>query len=216
MPVEHKSSLRKFWSQLRDSVHSEDEPIFRAHPRHSFNLRFPPPAFIGDIDAAPIIILMSNGGYKAGITEAEFPDEASVSEYRRFISGEASALPSKLANYYANGRVGDWIHSGRAALVNAVPYRSPNLSKEAYNKDVAKQLRSLVVHRRWIMNEVLPDAANGRRFVLVHRNGWWQIPQRFAGACVLFSDPARAEPNRQAPDQEKLDKAEAWLLGRTG
>src|SRR5262249_48569477 len=75
------SSLRRFWARLEDSVHPDDKPIFAEYPQHTFNLKFPPPAFVGDVDAAPIVILMSNGGYKPGITEREFPDEASISEY---------------------------------------------------------------------------------------------------------------------------------------
>jgi hypothetical protein len=208
------SSLRRFWSRLEDSVHPDDQPIFAKHPRHTFNLKFPPPAFIGDVDAAPIVILMSNGGYKPGITEAEFPDEASISDHRRYIRGEVRALPPRLASYYATGRVGQWIQAGRVVLVNAVPYRSPSLSQEAENRNVAKHLRSLAVHRQWVMQEVVPEATRGRRFLLVHRNGWWKIPERMAGECVLFSDAARAEPNRQWPDSEKLDQAENWLRTR--
>jgi hypothetical protein len=208
------SSLRRFWARLEDSVHPDDKPIFAEHPRHTFNLKFPPPAFVGDVDAAPIVILMSNGGYKPGITEAEFRDEASISEHRRYIRGEVHALPPRLASYYATGRVGEWIYTGRAVLVNAVPYRSPSLSKEADNKNVAKHLRSLAAHQRWVMQEVLPEATRCRRFLLVHRNGWWKIPERMAGQCVLFSDAARAEPNRQWPDPEKLDQAENWLRTR--
>jgi hypothetical protein len=64
------------------------------------------------------------------------------------------------------------------------------------------------------MQEVLPEATACRRFLLVHRNGWWQVPQRCAGPYVLFSDPARHEPGRPAPDSEKLDKTEAWLAMR--
>jgi len=157
---------------------------------------------------------MSNGAYKPGVTEAEFPDAISVSEYRRYISGEVAALPPRLARYYATGQVGEWIYAGKAVIVNAVPYRSPKLSKEAYNKDVSSRLVSLAAHRRWMFEEVLPEAARCRRFILVHRNGWWRIPPQFSGPCVLFSNPARAEPNRQAPDREKLDQAQRWLLNR--
>jgi hypothetical protein len=209
------SSLRRFWSRLEDAVHPEDKPIFAQHPDHSFDLQFPPPAFVGDVDAAPIVILMSNGGYKSGITEAEFPDEASISEYRRYIRGEVRTLPPRIAAYYARGRVGQWIHAGKAVLVNAVPYRSPSLSKEAYNGNVAKRLQSLAAHRRWVMQEVLPEATRCRRFLLVQRKVWWEVPERLAGRCVLFSDPARAEPNRQWPDQEKLDRVERWLNERS-
>jgi len=84
------SSLRRFWARLEDSVHPDDKPIFAEYPQHTFNLKFPPPAFVGDVDAAPIVILMSNGGYKPGITEREFPDEASISEYRRIFAARCT------------------------------------------------------------------------------------------------------------------------------
>jgi hypothetical protein len=207
------SSLRNYWAKLTGSVHPDDELVFRRYPRHTFDLRFPPPAFIGDL-SAPIVILMSNGAYKPGITEAEFPNEAAVSEYRSYIRGDVAALPPLLANYYARGLVGDWIPTGDAVVVNAVPYRSPRLSKEPHNQEVVERLLSLAEHRRWVMKEVVPEAVAERRFLLVHRNGLWKIPPRFAGACVLFSNQALAEPNRQWPDREKLERAQAWLLKR--
>jgi hypothetical protein len=132
---------------------------------------------------------MSNGGYKQGVTEAEFPNDASVSEFRNYIRGETLSLPSKLAHYYARGQVGRWISDGKAAIVNAVPYRSPQLSSEKPNQKIAKKLAARAVHRRWLLGEVLPEAAQGGRFVFVHRNGWWGVPQSVAGPCILFSDP---------------------------
>lgn len=211
------SLIAKFWSRLDDAVHPDDMPIFDAHPEHTFNLKFPPPAFIGAVDTAPIVILMSNGGYASGFTEADFPDEPSVLEYRSFLRGEVTALPRRLSDYYVKGPFARWIADGSAVIVNAVPYRSPKLSSEPHNQRIAKRLTSLQVHRRWMTQEVLPEAKRGRRFVLVHRNGWWKIATEFAGPgpCVLFSDPARAESNRPAPDQEKLDRARDWLRRRS-
>lgn len=206
-----KSSIRIFWQQLKDTVHPEDMPVFDAHPGHTFNLAYPPPAFIGDIDHAPIIVLMSNGGYKAGITEAEFPDANSIAEYRDWIRGKIKKLPSRLSRYYTQKAFGEWITKGEAVLVNAVAYRSPHLSQEPENKAVARLLPSLAVHRRWLLKEAIPEAAVGRRFILVHRNRWWNVPQQWAGPCVLFSDPAQAEPNRRTPDLAKLEEARQWL-----
>jgi hypothetical protein len=211
MSVKSASSIRDFWARLVDSVHPDDEPIFAARPEHTFNLKFPPPAFVGDVDVAPIIILMSNGGYKDGITEAEFPGEAAKIEHRKFICGETVELPTSLSSYYVAGPFTEWIAKGSAVLVNAVPYRSPRLSNEPHNQKVAKLLPSLAAHRRWITEEVLPQARLSRRFIFVHRNRWWKIPREAAGPCVIFSDPTRAEPNRLAPDQEKLDLAREWL-----
>jgi hypothetical protein len=208
------SSIRKFWRRLTDSVHPDDVPTFSGQSAHTFNLKYPPPVFVGNIDIAPIIVLMSNGGYAPGVTEAEFPDEAAKSAHRAYIRGETDALPPTLSGYYVNGPFSDWIAKGNVALVNAIPYRSPRLSSEPHNQRVAKHLPSLAVHRRWITEEVLPQAKLSKRFLFVHRNRWWNIPKEDAGPCVVFSDPARAEPNRPAPDKEKLDLAQEWLRRR--
>jgi hypothetical protein len=90
-------------------------------------------------------------------------------------------------------------------------YRSPNLSQEPTNRAVAREPPSLAAHRRWIFQEVLPEAKAGKRFILVHRNRWSAAPTESAGPCVLFSDPARAEPNRPTPDSAKLEEARPRL-----
>lgn len=207
------SLIAEHWSQLSGSVHPDDQPVFAAAPRHSFHLRFPPPAFIGSPDA-PIVFLMSNGGYAPGVTEAEFPTQAAVDEFVAYLRGRLPGLPSILASYYQRGQVGAWIESGDAVLVNAVPYRSPSLSNERHNWAVAEALPSRRVHRAWLVEEVLPAARAGERFVFVHRNRWWGVPQDEASDNVVFSDPARAEPNRAAPDASKLARAAAWLAQR--
>jgi hypothetical protein len=119
---------------LQGAVHPDDQQIFSSHPDHTFNLDFPPPAFIGDVDTAPIVVLMSNGGYKHGETEKEFPDLWNCAEHCDYLRGLRAALPPRLAGYYAKGRLGEWITEGSAVLVNAVPYRSPQLSKEKNNQ----------------------------------------------------------------------------------
>lgn len=205
------SSIRTFWQRLVGTVHPDDESVFAVHPGHSFNLDFPPPAFIGDIDEAPVIVLMSNGGFRAGVTEAEFPDAAAVSEYREWLRGYIKQMPSRLSVYYTRQAFGNWIAAGKAVLVNAVAYRSPNLSQEPTNQAVARELPSLAAHRLWLLQEALPQAAAGKGFILLHRNRWWAVPIDWAGPCVLFSDPARAEPNRRAPDSTKLEQARRWL-----
>lgn len=213
-PSGHIGSISAFWSDLRGPVHTKDEPVFRRNANHTFDLRFPPPAFIGDIENSPIIVLMSNGAYKPGITENEFRNERDISEYLAYIRGETKRLPSSLASYYSTGRVGEWIYTGQAVLVNAIAYRSPQLSGEPQNKKIAEALPSLQVHRHWLLNEVLPAAADGKRFVFVHRNSWWKVPKSAESANVIFSDSRRAEPNRQAPDSYKLELAQKWLKSR--
>jgi hypothetical protein len=205
------SILSEHWKQLVGTVHPLDEPIFASASDHSFNLKFPPPAFVGHPDA-PIVLLMANGGYKPGVTEAEFPAESDSAEHIAYLRGARTEVPTNLSGYYRRGAVGRLIAAGLAVSVNAVPYRSVALSKEPENKRVAALLPSLHVHRKWLLEEVLPAARVGQRYVLVHRNSWWQVPNTQA-AAIEFSDPARAEPNRSAPDQARLDRAETWYLG---
>lgn len=209
-----ETSLRKFWAQLTDSVHPEDEKVFAAHPKHRFNLDFPPPAFIGDIDKAPIVVLMSNGGYVPEVVATEFPDDTSVSVYRNYIRGEIATLPPRLARYYATGRVGAWISAGKAVLVNAVPYRSRRLSKEKDNQKVARDLASLQVHRNWLLQEVLPEAVLCRRFLLVHRNRWWGVPRQLWGT---FSEiPAHSFTPSSAYPMWHFRRLSQFVNGRLG
>lgn len=207
------SLLAEYWRRFACSEHPDDKPVFDSSPQHTFNLQFPPPAFVGRLDA-PIVILMSNGGYKPGITEAEFPSREVIEGFAACLRGENSSLPPHLSSYYFRGRLGALIKDGKAVLVNAIPYRSPRLSKEPNNQAVARRLRSLEVHRTWLFREVLPAARNKDRFVFVHRNGWWSVPRSEASDFVIFSDPQLAEPNRPAPDGNKLAHAEAWLATR--
>lgn len=211
MNSERKSSIRRHWSRLEGNVHPDDMPIFDRF-RHSFRLNFPPPAFIGNVDTAPIVILMANGGYDEEGTPKEFPDESAVHEHRDYLRGLHLPLPRFLSKYYTNGPLGSLIADGSAVLVNAIPYRSPRLSEEKENQATAQILPTRAAHRRWLHEEVLPLAGAGQRFVLAHRTKWWGItPSEFAGPCVLFSDPAKAEPNRRSPDKEKLEQAKKWL-----
>jgi len=207
------SSIRQFWRQLSENVHPDDKAVFDAQPRHTFDLNFPPPVFIGDVDNAPIVVLMSNGAYKPGMTEAEFPDTSSEIEYREWLHGERRHLPVRLSPYYLNQGLGDWIKAGDAVIVNAIPYRSVKLSSkgEKLNQKIALALRSREIHRKWLIQEVLPQATRGERFVLVHRNRWWDVPTQSESEYVVFSDHLKAEPNRPLPDREKLNRAERWL-----
>jgi len=205
--------LRDHWKQLEGAVHPLDLAVLE-RPGHSFNLDFPPPAFVGDPEA-PIVLLMANGGYKPGITEAEFVEPADQAEHIAYLRGERREMPRRLSSYYGRGTIGDWLVAGKAVSVNAVPYRSPRLSSEPENRSIAKSLPSVAMHRRWLLEEVLPAALAGERFLLVHRNSWWQVPREAACATVLFSDPLRAEPNRAAPDAAKLAAAATWLQSRS-
>ena len=148
-----QSSICSFWAHLAGSVHPDDNAVFDRHPNHTFKLQFPPTPFVGRADTAPVVILMLNGGYGPGETEAGFPDEAATAEYLKYIrEGE---VPPR-GRYYTSLSYWDLIAAGKAVLVNAVPYRfAGGLSK---NKGVAEQFQSLDAHRRWLTQEVLPEA----------------------------------------------------------
>ena len=206
--------IRQFWSRLEDSVHPDDKSLFDDMP-NSFHRKFPPPAFLGAIDTAPIVLLMANGGYSLNVTESEFPDGASILRFRDHPGGVTDELPLHVAPYYGDSAFGPAIRAGEVAVANAVAYRSPRLSQEPDNRRLARKLPSLDAHRRWLFEELLPAAERGERFVLVHRNGWWRVPKTMAGPTIVFSDPKKAEPNRRQPSRENIEAAFNWLRNRT-
>lgn len=205
------SLLSEHWSRLTGSVHPDDEAVFARFPGHTFDLRFPPPAFVGRIDA-PIVILMSNGGLGKD-TESEFPNEDAVRVFRDCLHGKRATLPPLLSTYYTSGRRGKLIREGKAVVVNAVPYRSPALSEEDRNSELAHHLVSLQVHRRWLVEELLPQARRGDRYVIAHRPGWWMLTAGHAAASVVVC--AGAEPLRKYLSRARLSHAETWLAART-
>ena len=171
------SSIRKFWQRLDDCVHPDDLLVLNSH-QHTFNLDFPPPAFIGDVDNAPIVILMANGGYDPVRTPTEFLDEADRLAYLRWLRGESAQIPDRLSPYYTEQAVFAWIRKGIAVMVNAVAYRSPSFTSEPQNGRLAKLLPSLRMHKQWLRGEVLPAVASGRRLVIAHRSALWDFPAR--------------------------------------
>jgi hypothetical protein len=199
---------------LDGTIHPDDQPVFRGEPalRAAFNLQFPPPAFVGDVDAAPVVILMSSGGYKPGITEAEFPDAKASDDYRRYLQGELLSMPETMSDYYRRGPLGRWLEDGKAALVNAVAYRTPSLSSVPNARRLVGLLPSVTLHRAWVKEDLLPSAQRGERFVLVHRNGFWGLPQIWDSSSVAFS----TNPISPYPAEANLTKVREWLAAKFG
>lgn len=167
------SKLLQHWQRLEASVHPADKPFF-ATADHSFNLDFPPPAFIGDIEHAPVVLLDANGGYSQE-TSLEFPDARSVARYIDLLHSPKAINPSAVAPYYGQRNYAKMIQDGQLALVNAVAYRSVSISKEPSNKKIAERLPSTHIHRTWLREELLPSAKSGDRLVIAHRNGLWKL-----------------------------------------
>ena len=196
--------LRDFWRDLTGVVHPADQAVLDART-HSFNLDYPPPAFIGDPDA-PVVLRYANGGYSETVTPQEFEDPAAAARHRGHLHGIDATIP----DYYRSHALGDWIEAGVAVRVNAVAYRSKSLSNEPANRSLAEFLPSLALHRKWVREVVLPEALAGRRFLIIHRNGMWRLDRSAACGTVVFS----SNPVSPSPARATVERARVWLEGR--
>ncbi|QXI66092.1 hypothetical protein CP157_03884 (plasmid) [Paracoccus marcusii] len=167
-------SIVDFWKQLDGAVHPQDAPVFERHGDHGFNLDYPPPAYIGDILNAPVIILENNGGYDPVMTPGEFPDAEAQEAFRASLAAPAPFNPNlrHVSPYYCSRNYTHLLVSGQAALVNAVAYRSVD-GKAPGVKALSRALPSARLHRDWLTAEVLPLVNRGERFLVIHRWGRW-------------------------------------------
>ena len=187
-------ALVEHWSRLADGAeskkqapfaHPDDAELFRTH-EHSFNLDFPPPAFIGDILNAPVVMLDANGGYRPRATRWEFSKPDAIERYLDRLRRPRPADPDQVAPYYRDRNYSKLLFSGDLTLVNAVAYRSPSISQEPENRHLAELLPSTRVHRDWLQG-VLRSAARGERFVVVHRNRLWKLNRKEERPRVHFT-----------------------------
>lgn len=207
-----QSMLRTFWRELDGPIHPQDAEMFASHRNHTFDLRFPPPAFVGDVERAQIIVLMSNGGFDPHQTPLEFPDASAAKHYIDWLHGSADTWPQYLAGYYRKRAIAEWLQKGVAVIVNAVPYRSPSLSREPNNRKLAEKLPSVSMHRQWLQKEVLPATRLGLKLLIVHRNGMWGVSRNDPNPNILFSpNPVSADPAKRV-----LEQAGRWLAQQEG
>lgn len=201
------SSIREFWRRLEGSVHPDDEKWFAAHP-HTFNLDFPPPAFLGNVDTAPIIILMANGGYDPTETPTEFQTASDHVEHRCWLSG-TGGIPSRFSPYYQRNALFPWVRDGSAVIVNAIAYRSPKISEEPHNQRVGRLLPSWRVHQQWLKEEVLPTVRSGKRRLVAHRFSLWDYLPRGEPNVDYSRNPA--SPHLSHDIRQSLT---SWLAER--
>lgn len=201
----HSSSIVEHWRELAGAVHPSDQLVFETNP-HTFNLDYPPPAYIGDIDNAPFVLLMMNGGYDPEKTPKEFPDEAAVARYIDMLHNPGPLVAGSISTYYETGRQGQFIVDGRLALVNAIPYRSGRLSQEKGNARLAEKLPSVHVHRKWLREELLPQALSGDRTIIAHRNAKWGLRRNeYQTPNIIFTrNPVSATLEQSVLDQIDL------------
>ena len=182
-----RSILVEHWRELDGAVHPQDAPVFD-RSSHSFNLDWPPPAYIGDVLNARFILLMMNGGYDRQITPLEFPDAAAIERHIDMLRNPRPIDPQSVSPYYGTGNYGQYIASGRLALVNACAYRSGKLSEEGMNRRLAENLPSVQLHRRWLREELIPQALSGTKVIIAHRNRLWKLRQdEFRHAHIIFT-----------------------------
>lgn len=187
----------RHWSQLNGSVHPLDESVLAAN-KHCFNLDYPPPAFIGDIINAPVILLDANGGYDPVVTPTEFADLGSTDRFLDLLRNPRALHPGLIAPYYGARNFAELIAAGELALVNAVAYRSRSISREPDNRRVAELLPSTVIHRAWLRDVIIPAASRGERLVIAHRTRLWRIKRSEPNitGVVFTTNPVSADMSR--------------------
>jgi hypothetical protein len=199
------SSVREHWRQLEHAIHPADVKFF---PNPAFDLAYPPPAFIGDVDHAPVVILLSHGGYDPIRTPEEFDAPGDVETYLRWLK-EGGDIPEKQW-YYLQRHDARFIQDGSAVIVNAVAYRCKNMDRET--KKFAQGLPSTAVHRNWLRSEVMPAAKSGQRLIIAHQWSLWGLRRGdFAGADYIRFSRAPITKNL---DREMLQFVGRWLAER--
>lgn len=200
--------ISEYWGKLQKTksgwVHPDDLELLRSED-HSFNLDFPPPAFVGNVVDAKIIVLAANGGYHPTVTPSEFEASGAEAAYIDRLSHPGSADWSAVAPYY-NGYINyaSMLLSGEAAIVNACAYRSPKISEEPANRKLIKRLPSVAFQLRWLVECVLPDAEAGKRLIVGKRQGLWRLPARVKESKGYIRDPAPVSPHLSRVVQDRI------------
>ena len=190
-------------------VHPDDLKVLRDHPGR-FNLDYPPPAYVGDIVRAPVVMLLTNGGYNREGTKNEFLKRGAA---KRYLDGlHDPGLMSRedyegYSGYYLKWNYKELLREGKLAIVNVAAYRSPNFSPA--RQKVASELESVKLHRRWLRETLLPEAKAGKRFVVAHRYTHWKLdPEGDRQRNLYFSRSQRSphmELDAKARVKEFLD-----------
>lgn len=81
------------WRRLDAAAHPDDTVVLGAQPQ-SFNFDYPPPAYLGDVENAPFVVLMLNGGYDPVITQKEVPDNGAVARYMDLLHHPGPSIHS--------------------------------------------------------------------------------------------------------------------------
>ena len=184
-------------------VHPDDLKVLCDHRRHSFNFDYPPPAYVGDIVRAPVVMLLTNGGYSDG-TQNEFSRQGDTERYLERLHDPSLMRPEGYSQYYLKWNYTKFLTEGDLAIVNVVAYRSPGFSYD--NQKIADMLPSAERHRRWLREELLPAAAAGERLVVAHRHRHWKLdPEKDRQRNLIYPNGWR-NPRLERETKEQVEK----------
>jgi hypothetical protein len=187
---------------LDQTIHPLDREILAAEP-HSFKTAEPPPAFIGDIERAPVTVLVSNGGWNPETPNEFLHPRNSPAEYVTRLHNSTACDPAIVSPYYARSNLAQFLARGDVALLNLIPYRSPELSKEPENLLFAPKLRSSQVAVQWVNEVAMPQAEARTRLVILKRGIWHKfVDQRWHPYLI---DTQRRGPHVSVTTLREID-----------
>ena len=196
-------------------VHPDDLKVLRDHPGR-FNLDYPPPAYVGDIVRAPVVMLLTNGGYNSEGTKNEFSKREAAKRYLdglhdpRLMSREGY---EGYSDYYLKWNYKELLREGKLAIVNVAAYRSPNFSPA--RQKVANALESVKLHRRWLRETLLPEAKADKRFVVAHRYAHWKLDPEGDRQRNLYFSRSQRSPHMELDAKDQVEKFLASLKSST-
>lgn len=168
-------SITDFWRLMgpNQTVHPLDQPLLNS-AHHSIKTNEPPPAFIGDIDRAPVVVLCSNGGWNPETHREFLHPENAPTKYVARLHESTPCDPAIISPYYAKSNIAKWILSGDIALLNLIPYRSVELNHEPENKRFADVLPSSRCAVEWVNKVAMPLVSNKLKMVITKREIWFK------------------------------------------
>ena len=185
-------------------VHPDDMKVFRNCKRDDyFNLDYPPPAYVGDIVGAPVIMLLTNGGYSDG-TKNEFENQGDAERYLECLHDPSLMNPRVYSDYYLKWNYKEFLKDGNLAIVNVAAYRSKDFSSP--RPRIADKLPSVQLHRRWLREMLLPEAAEGERLVIAHRRTHWKLDPKRDGQRNLYFSGSKRLAHMETAAKEQVEK----------
>ena len=193
-------------------VHPDDIKVLADHPG-CFNLDYPPPAYVGNIVSAPVVMLLTNGGYNSEGTKNEFSKRGAAKRYLDCLHDPSLMCPKGYSDYYLKWNYKELLRAGYLAVVNVAAYRSPNFS--SVRQRIAGELESVKLHRRWLHETLLPEAAAGKRLIIAHRYTHWDLkPTKHKQRNLYFSRSQRS-PHMELDAKEQIKKFRKFLESST-